>query len=36
MSGATEALGRQMAVAKDLSAVVRSMKALAASSITQY
>jgi F-type H+-transporting ATPase subunit gamma len=36
MSGATEALGRQMAAAKDLSAVVRSMKALAASSITQY
>ncbi len=36
MSGATEALGRQMASAKDLSAVVRSMKALAASSITQY
>jgi F-type H+-transporting ATPase subunit gamma len=36
MSGATEALGRQMVVAKDLSAVVRSMKALAASSITQY
>jgi F-type H+-transporting ATPase subunit gamma len=36
MSGATEALGRQMASAKDLSAVVRSMKALAASSISQY
>jgi F-type H+-transporting ATPase subunit gamma len=36
MSGATEALGRQMAAAKDLSAVVRSMKALAASSIAQY
>jgi F-type H+-transporting ATPase subunit gamma len=36
MSGATEALGRQMAAAKDLSAVVRSMKALAASSVTQY
>jgi F-type H+-transporting ATPase subunit gamma len=36
MSGATEALSRQMTAAKDLSAVVRSMKALAASSITQY
>jgi len=36
VSGATEALGRQMVVAHDLSAVVRSMKALAASSITQY
>jgi len=36
VSGATEALGRQMVAAKDLSAVVRSMKALAASSITQY
>jgi F-type H+-transporting ATPase subunit gamma len=36
VSGATEALGRKMAAAKDLSAVVRSMKALAASSITQY
>jgi F-type H+-transporting ATPase subunit gamma len=36
MSGAAEALGRKMAGAKDLSAVVRSMKALAASSITQY
>jgi F-type H+-transporting ATPase subunit gamma len=36
VSGATEALGRQIAAAKDLSAVVRSMKALAASSITQY
>jgi F-type H+-transporting ATPase subunit gamma len=36
MSGATEALARQMAAAKDLSAVVRSMKALAASSISQY
>jgi F-type H+-transporting ATPase subunit gamma len=36
MSGASEALGRQMRGAKDLSAVVRSMKALAASSITQY
>jgi F-type H+-transporting ATPase subunit gamma len=29
-------LGREIAAAKDLSAVVRSMKALAASSITQY
>ena len=36
MSGASEALGRKMSGAKDLSAVVRSMKALAASSITQY
>ena len=36
MSGATEALGRQIAATKDLSGVVRSMKALAASSITQY
>ena len=36
MSGASETLGRKMAGAKDLSAVVRSMKALAASSITQY
>jgi F-type H+-transporting ATPase subunit gamma len=36
MSGASEVLGRKMAGAKDLSAVVRSMKALAASSITQY
>ena len=36
MSGAAEALGRQMAGARDLSAVVRSMKALAASSIRQY
>jgi F-type H+-transporting ATPase subunit gamma len=36
VSGATEALSRQMVAANDLSAVVRSMKALAASSITQY
>jgi F-type H+-transporting ATPase subunit gamma len=36
MSGATEALGRKIAGARDLKAVVRSMKALAASSIGQY
>ncbi len=36
MSGASEALGRRIAGAKDLSSVVRSMKALAASSVTQY
>jgi len=36
MSGATESLGRRIAGAKDLKAVVRSMKALAASSIGQY
>jgi F-type H+-transporting ATPase subunit gamma len=36
VSGASEALGRKIAGAQDLSAVVRSMKALAASSITQY
>jgi len=36
VSGATEALGRQMAATQELSGVVRSMKALAASSITQY
>jgi len=36
VSGATEALGRQIAATKDLSVVVRSMKALAASSIAQY
>jgi len=36
VSGATEALGRQIAATKDLSGVVRSMKALAASSIAQY
>jgi F-type H+-transporting ATPase subunit gamma len=36
MSGATESLGRKIAGARDLKAVVRSMKALAASSIGQY
>jgi F-type H+-transporting ATPase subunit gamma len=36
MSGATEALGRSIAGARDLKSVVRSMKALAASSIGQY
>lgn len=36
MSGASEILGRRIAGAKDLSSVVRSMKALAASSIVQY
>jgi F-type H+-transporting ATPase subunit gamma len=36
MSGATDALARKIAGAKDLEAVVRSMKALAASSIGQY
>lgn len=36
MSGATESLGRKIAGAKDLKAVVRSMKVLAASSIGQY
>jgi F-type H+-transporting ATPase subunit gamma len=36
VSGASEALARRISGAKDLSAVVRSMKALAASSITQY
>jgi F-type H+-transporting ATPase subunit gamma len=36
MSGASEALGRRISGAKDLSAVVRSMKVLAASSIAQY
>jgi F-type H+-transporting ATPase subunit gamma len=36
MSGATESLGLQIAGAKDLKAIVRSMKALAASSIGQY
>jgi F-type H+-transporting ATPase subunit gamma len=36
VSGATEALGRKIAGAHDLKAVVRSMKALAASSIGQY
>jgi F-type H+-transporting ATPase subunit gamma len=36
VSGASESLGRRIAGAKDLSSVVRSMKALAASSIAQY
>lgn len=36
MSGASEALGKRIAGARDLGAVVRSMKALAASSIGQY
>ena len=36
MSGSTESLGRKIAGAQDLAAVVRSMKALAASSIGQY
>jgi F-type H+-transporting ATPase subunit gamma len=36
VSGATETLGRKIAGARDLKAVVRSMKALAASSIGQY
>jgi F-type H+-transporting ATPase subunit gamma len=36
MSGATESLGRKISGAKDLKAVVRSMKALAASSLGQY
>jgi F-type H+-transporting ATPase subunit gamma len=36
VSGASENLGRRIAGAKDLSSVVRSMKALAASSIAQY
>lgn len=36
MSGATESLGRKIAGAQDLKAVVRSMKALAASSVGQY
>ena len=36
VSGATESLGREIAGAEDLKAVVRSMKALAASSIGQY
>ena len=36
MSGATEALSRTIAGARDLKSVVRSMKALAASSIGQY
>jgi F-type H+-transporting ATPase subunit gamma len=36
VSGATESLGRKIAGAQDLKAVVRSMKALAASSLGQY
>ncbi len=36
MSGAIESLGRKIASAGDLASVVRSMKALAASSIGQY
>ena len=36
MSGSTEQLSRKIAGAKDLSGVVRAMKALAASSIAQY
>ena len=36
MSGSTEQLSRKIATAKDLGGVVRSMKALAASSIGQY
>jgi F-type H+-transporting ATPase subunit gamma len=36
MSRGSEALGRKINGAQDLSAVVRSMKALAASSIAQY
>jgi F-type H+-transporting ATPase subunit gamma len=36
VSGATESLGRKIAGAQDLKAVVSSMKALAASSIGQY
>lgn len=36
MSGATDSLSRTIAGARDLDAVVRSMKALAASSIGQY
>lgn len=36
MSGASDRLGRKIAGAQDLGAVVRSMKALAASSIGQY
>jgi F-type H+-transporting ATPase subunit gamma len=36
VSGATESLSRKIAGARDLKAVVRSMKALAASSIGQY
>jgi F-type H+-transporting ATPase subunit gamma len=36
VSGATESLGRKISGAQDLKAVVRSMKALAASSLGQY
>jgi len=36
VSGTTESLSRQISTASDLAAVVRSMKALAASSIGQY
>ena len=36
MSGAAESLSRQIGGAKDLSSIVRSMKALAASSVGQY
>jgi F-type H+-transporting ATPase subunit gamma len=36
MSGTTESLGRKIASAGDLESVVRSMKALAASSVGQY
>jgi F-type H+-transporting ATPase subunit gamma len=36
VSGATESLGRKITGAQDLGAVVRSMKALAASSLGQY
>jgi F-type H+-transporting ATPase subunit gamma len=36
MSGSTDSLGRKISTAQDLAAVVRSMKALAASSIGQY
>ncbi len=36
MSGTTEGLSRKISTAQDLAAVVRSMKALAASSIGQY
>jgi F-type H+-transporting ATPase subunit gamma len=36
MSGATESMGRKISGAQDLEGVVRSMKALAASSIGQY
>jgi F-type H+-transporting ATPase subunit gamma len=36
MSGSTESLRRKISGAEDLEGVVRSMKALAASSIGQY